>query len=151
LYRDPLENISSLLEGWRSLRFVGYRNLPNWPHRQWSFLLPHGWQALHSAPLATIAAYQWQQCNDTIVNDLKNIPSTDWCRVSYADLVAYPQQTLMQIAHFAELNTDNDINALLATTLPVSKLTLSSPAANKWHKYETELQVVLSTIIAKGL
>jgi hypothetical protein len=146
LYRDPLENISSLVEGWRSLRFSAYRSLPNWTHRQWSFFLPEGWQGLHSASLATIAAYQWQQCNDTIAHDLKNIPDNDWCRVSYADLVTHPQQTLMQIAHFAELDTDNDIQALLSKTLPVSRLTLSSPAANKWRKYEAELQGVMSAI-----
>ncbi len=151
LYRDPLENISSLVEGWRSLRFIAYRNLPNWTHRQWSFFLPDGWQRLHSEPLATIAAYQWQQCNDTIAHDLKNIPANDWCRVSYADLVAHPQQTFMQIAHFAELDKDNDIQALLSKTLPVSRLTLSSPAANKWRKYEAELQGVMSAIKVPAL
>ncbi len=149
LYREPAENISSLLEGWRSLRFIAYRNLPGWQHRQWSFFLPSGWQNLHSASLAAIAAYQWQQCNDTIVNDLRNIPDSDWCRVSYADLVAQPQQTLMHIAHFAELDkdNDNDINALLTKTLPVSRLTLSNPAANKWRKYAAELHAVLPELV----
>ncbi|MFI3156289.1 MAG: sulfotransferase [Methylococcaceae bacterium] len=147
LYREPAENISSLLEGWRSLRFIAYRNLPNWVHRQWSFFLPTGWRELHSTSLATIAAYQWHKCNETIVNDLKNIPDSDWCRVSYADLVASPEETLMQIAHFAELDKDNDINALLAKTLPVSRLTLSDPAANKWRKYESELNTVLPELL----
>ena len=148
LYREPAENISSLLEGWRSLRFIAYRNLPNWMHRQWSFFLPAGWRELHSASLATIAAYQWRKCNETIVNDLKNIPDSDWCRVSYADLVAHPQQTLMQIAHFAELDKDNDISELLAKTLPVSRLTLSDPAADKWRKYESELNTVLPELLS---
>lgn len=147
LHREPAENISSLLEGWRSLRFIGYRNLPHWPHRQWSFFLPAGWRALHSASLATIAAYQWRKCNETIINDLNKLPDSDWCRISYADLIAHPQATLMQIAHFAELDKDNDINALLTKTLPVSRLTLSDPAANKWRKYESELNTVLPELL----
>lgn len=150
LYREPAENISSLLEAWRSLRFIAYRNLPGWAHRQWSFLLPAGWRDLQNASIAAIAAYQWRQCNDSIVNDLNNIPSRDWCRVSYTDLVTHPQQTLMQIAHFADLDKDNDINELLKQTLPVSSLTLSNPAADKWRKYESELNAVLPELLGRA-
>ncbi|NOS87366.1 MAG: sulfotransferase [Methylococcaceae bacterium] len=142
LYRQPEENISSLLEGWRSLRFVAYRNLPDWAHRQWSFFLPEGWQALHSAPLVTIAAHQWHYCNDTIARDLQNLPTSDWCQVAYTDLVENPQATLMDIAHFLELDKDKDIQALLAQSLPVSKLTVSRPAANKWRKYAAEISTI---------
>ncbi len=146
LYRKPLENISSLLEGWRSQRFVAYRNLPNWPHQQWSFFLPPGWQSLHSASLATIAAYQWQVCNDTILEDLNTLPASDWCWLSYDDLILQPQLTLSRIAHFAELDQDDDINELLQQTLPISRLTLSDPADNKWRKYASELATVLPTL-----
>ncbi|MCX7096480.1 MAG: sulfotransferase [Methylococcales bacterium] len=147
LYREPEGNISSLLEGWRSLRFVAYRNLPDWVHRQWSFFLPEGWRDLHSAPLVDIAAHQWRFCNDTIIADLMAIPRQDWCRISYSDLVQDPQATLAQVAHFAELDKDRGIQDLLANALPVSKLTLSQPGSNKWHKYAEEISSVLAVDI----
>lgn len=142
LHRESKDNISSLLEGWRSLRFVAYRNLQNWAHRQWSFVLPHGWRELHSASLIEIAAYQWRACNETIETDLKKIPKSDWFKISYSDLVLHPKETLMQIAHFAELDKDCNIEDLLSQTLPISRLTLSPPSVDKWRKYELELETV---------
>lgn len=145
LYRDPAENISSLLEGWRSLRFVAYWNPPGWMHRQWSFFLPEQWRELHSESLATIAAYQWQQCNQIINKDLSALPNSDWCRIAYEDLVGNPLESLIRIAHFAGLDKA-DISELLSNALPVSRLTLSSPAADKWRKYQVELAPVLTQL-----
>lgn len=140
LERDKKENISSLLEGWRSLRFVAYRHLHDYTHRQWSFLLPDGWRQFQNAPLAKIATYQWQSCNETIIEDLHKLSPHDWCHVSYSDLIDSPKKTLTRIAHFAELDKDSNINDLLNRTLPISRLTLSAPSKDKWRKYETELQ-----------
>lgn len=144
LSRDPKENISSLLEGWRSLRFIAYRNLPNWPHRYWSFILPADWRTLHDASLAAIAFQQWKYCTETIEADLKNIPMTDWYHVSYGDLINSPGPTLMGIANFTGLNQDANTQIALTQNLPISRLTLSPPASSKWRKYALEINEVLS-------
>jgi len=57
LYRDPKENISSMMEGWRSRRFIAYRDMPGWPFKEWCFLLTPGWASLQDKPLVEIAAY----------------------------------------------------------------------------------------------
>ena len=59
LFRYPKENLSSIIEGWRSSNFLTCRQLPGWPER-WSFLLPNDYQQLRGKPLEEIVALQWQ-------------------------------------------------------------------------------------------
>nr|MBX2849147.1 aspartyl/asparaginyl beta-hydroxylase domain-containing protein [Acidiferrobacterales bacterium] len=60
LYRRPEGNISSIIEGWRSGRFITYKKLPEWQSKYaWSFLLPNGWQELPPDDLARIASFQY--------------------------------------------------------------------------------------------
>jgi hypothetical protein len=143
LYRDPRENISSLLEGWRSQRFVSYKPLPGWPYRQWSFLLVPGWSALQEASVVEIAAYQWKMANSYIVEDLKAIPPSSCCLVDYRDLVENPQKTINNIAKFAQLDQDEQVNRILSQPLPIAQRTLSAPSHQKWRKNERELATVL--------
>jgi hypothetical protein len=44
LYRDPRETVSSMLDAWRSGRFITYSNLPGWTGSPWSLLLVPGWR-----------------------------------------------------------------------------------------------------------
>lgn len=143
LYRDPKENISSLLEGWRSQRFISYQPLPGWTYRHWSFLLVPGWSALQEASVVEIAAYQWKTANSYITEDLKAIPSSSWCRVDYRDLVEKPQKTINDIAEFAQLHNDEQIEQILSQPLPIAQRTLSVPSPEKWRKNERELATVL--------
>ena len=53
LYRDPRENISSIMEGWRSGRFVTYPQLSVFAGA-WSFLLPVGWASMRTCPCAPV-------------------------------------------------------------------------------------------------
>lgn len=143
LYRDPAENISSILEGWQSQRFIAYRSLPGWPHGAWSFLLTPGWETLRERPLVEIAAQQWRVANETILADLAELPPAAWHLVYYADLIAAPKETLQQIAAFADLRWDAEVEQLVSQALPVSRMALSSPAAEKWRKHESALATVL--------
>ena len=143
LYRDPAENISSILEGWPSQRFIAYRSLPGWPHGAWSFLLTPGWETLVDHPLVEIAAQQWRVANETIFADLELLPRKDWHLVRYADLVADPKQTLRQVADFADLRWDEAVEQVVAQALPVSRMTLAAPAPEKWRKHESTLATVL--------
>lgn len=143
LYRDPAENISSILEGWQSQRFIAYRALPGWPQGTWSFLLPRGWETLGNRPLVEIAAYQWRVANETILADLDQIPRDAWHLVRYADLVAAPKPTIRQIAAFADLRWHEEMEQIVSQTLPVSRMTFSTPSADKWRKHESVLAAVL--------
>jgi hypothetical protein len=143
LYREPQENISSLIEGWRSRRFIGYRPLPGWPYQEWSFLLVPGWERLSNSSIAEIAAYQWQTANQTIVNDLLVLLSSDWHLIRYTDLVRRPKQTVEQIAQFAGLSWDQQAERAISRALPVSSMTVSAPDPNKWRKNEWQLAQIL--------
>lgn len=144
LYRRPEENISSIMEGWRSRRFIAYRNLPGWPFKEWSFLLPPGWLSLQNCSLAKIAAYQWKAANATISDDLQTLPKSDWRLIRYSDLVRKPKETLEQISRFSELDWDERIEQVVSKSLPVSKMTLSAPSPDKWRKNEGEILAALS-------
>jgi hypothetical protein len=144
LYREPKANISSLLEGWRSRRFVAYRDLPRWPYREWSFLLPPDWESMRDHPLVEIAAFQWRVANETIRADLAKLPSTDWCLIDYDELTQQPAQTIKKLSKFANLQWTDKLEMLVSRPLPVSQMALSMPQLDKWRKHEVELKTVLS-------
>ena len=75
LWRDPRENLSSIMEAWRSGNWITYSALPGWDG-PWSLLLPPGWPSLRSASLETIAARQWQSANEIALDDLALLPAS---------------------------------------------------------------------------
>ncbi|NES18192.1 MAG: sulfotransferase [Symploca sp. SIO3E6] len=139
LYREPKANISSIIEGWRSRRFVSYRNLPGWAFREWSFFLPIGYTSLQDCSLAEIAAYQWKTANVCILDDLQSLPSSSWCLVNYEDLVGAPEPVIRKLAQFAELDWEPQITQLVSQKLPVSSMSFSAPSPNKWQKNAEEI------------
>ena len=56
LYRDPRETVSSMLDAWRSEKFVTYRDLPGWDGPPWSLLLTPGWRDLADRPLGDVVS-----------------------------------------------------------------------------------------------
>ncbi|MEP4891104.1 MAG: sulfotransferase [Aliiglaciecola sp.] len=134
LVRDPRENISSIMDGWRSGRFVTYPEITAADSR-WSFLLPDGWQDYKSASRAAVARFQWQSANDAILNALGSLPASQYEVVCYQDLVAQPMGVINRLTDFAHLSafTEN------LQHLPLSRYTLSPPNKNKWKQNEREV------------
>lgn len=135
LQRDFRSNVSSLIDGWRSQRFVAYRDLPGFASRHWSFLLIPGWQTLHDRSIAEIACQQWNISNRIIRDDLAQLPEQDWMGIDYHDLITQPETLIRQFAAFAGLAWDQVIQSRCENGLPVSRLTLSSPQQDKWKKH----------------
>lgn len=135
LQRDFKDNVSSLIDGWRSQRFIAYKNLPDLA-RHWSFLLIPGWQQLCDASIAEIATQQWRVSNQIIQNDLANLPAQDWLSVDYQDLITQPATVVRAIQDFAGLAWDDKIQARCQDRLPVSRLALTVPEPNKWLKHQ---------------
>lgn len=137
LSREPRGALSSLIEGWRSGRFVTYPDLPDWPYWPWSFLLPADWHQLRGAPLADIAAFQWAAANRQLLEDLEALPSTTWMSVEYDDLVADPTRVVRAVAEFAGCPFDEPLaRAAGADQVPLSRFTLLPPDPDKWRKHE---------------
>jgi len=147
LWRDPQENIGSIIDAWRSGGWITYPQLPGWPG-PWSLLLPPGWQTLKDAPLEQVATYQWRITNEVAIDDLSRIDGERWIAVRYSDLVANPRAAISRIMQFAELESDDVLGAALEQPLPLSRHTLTPPARDKWKVHEVALQPLLGEVAA---
>jgi hypothetical protein len=142
LYRDPRENLSSMIEAWRSSDFVTYRNLPGWTGN-WSLLLPPGFQQLEGRPLEEVVAFQWQSANRYILDDLAAISPDRWTAVSYAELVADTPATVQRLCEFAGIPYDEGLDAYCTTSLPLSRYTRTAPRTGKWRVNQGMIERVM--------
>lgn len=142
LFRDPRENLSSIIEAWRSSDFVTYSGLPDWPG-QWSLLLPPEYQQMKGKPLEEIVAFQWQAANQFILNDLGELPKDRWTAVSYAELVADASAVIERLCLFADIPFDEGLQAHCASALPLSRYTMTVPRSGKWRINETMIERVI--------
>lgn len=139
LVRDPRENVSSIIDAWKSGKFATYPALPGWDGPAWSLLLIPGWKELVGQSLAEIAAAQWKSAHEQIMEDLGRLPRERWTAVSYTDFLANPQASCETLCKFAGVRWDQ----ALSGALPLSRHTLTPPDPDKWKKNEAELAPVL--------
>jgi hypothetical protein len=142
LWRDPEENVSSIIDAWRAGGWVTYPQLPGWDG-PWSLLLPPGWQGLKGKPVHEVAAYQWATTNQTIMDDLEALPAERRHVVRYADFVADPAAVVRGIADFAGIAVDPALMERTGAPLPASRHTLEPPRPDKWKKNAAEIAAVL--------
>jgi len=142
LWREPEENISSIIDAWRAGGWVTYPQLPGWDG-PWSMLLPPGWQALKGKPVPEIAAYQWAATNQTIMDDLEQLPAERRHVVRYSDFLADPAAVIRGVCDFADLAFDAALAERTGAALPVSRHTLTPPEAGKWKKNAAEIEPLI--------
>ena len=132
--RDPRRAISSLVEAWRSGRFVSEPGLPGWWGEPWSFPLIPGWRELAGRPLHEVAAVQWLTIEQLIREDLAQagMPSS---LVTYEALVADPVAEITRVA--SEL--DVPWSGSVPDPLPASPFTVSAPDGRKWQRDISEV------------
>ena len=147
LWRDPRENISSMMEAWRSGQWRTYPKLEGFDG-PWSLLLPPGWRSLNGRSLHEIAAWQWQQTNTIVLDDLQRLPAERWTAMEYADLIRDPAAEVARVCKFLRLPIDAELAQRLSNPLPPSRYTLTAPAADKWKANEADIATVLSAVEA---
>lgn len=138
LYRDPRATISSMLDAWRSGRFVTY------PDRKWSLLLVPGWQDVVDKPLNELVAHQWETATRILLDDLDALPADSWCVASYDALIADPQKEIERLCAFVGFRWDTQLTA----PLPLSKHTLTPPGLDKLAKNGPEIDAVFDRVSA---
>ena len=143
LYRNPRDNISSLLDSWRSGRFVTYPQLPGWTGQPWSHLLVPGWRQLTGGLLAEIVARQWRTTNEIILGDLEALPRARWTAVDYETFLADTPGELRRLCRFADLPYGPRMDELARRPLKASRYTLTAPTPEKWRRNEGELATIL--------
>lgn len=144
LYREPQENVSSIIEGWESGRFVMYPDLPGWVGPPWSFLLVPGWRDLNRQPLAAIAAAQWQRTLAILLDDLESIPRRRVHALTYRDFLSDPGGNVARVCAFAGIGWDRK----LPDVLPLSDHTVSPPHPDKWRRHEALIAPYLPALRA---
>lgn len=142
LWRDPRENISSIIEGWRDGRWVTYPRLPG-REGPWSFLLPPGWQQQDGRPVEEIAAWQWDRANRIVLEDLSRVPRDRWHAVGYAEFVANPDAIVRRLAAFCDIAFDDPLARRVSGALPHSRYTLTPPAPGKWRRNAEAIERIL--------
>ncbi len=142
LYRNPRENISSMMDAWESGRFVTYPSLPE-RNKPWSLLLPPGWQSYHDASLEQITAFQWQAANNAILSELNKLDNDRWMAVSHGQQVGSPAETAQRICDFCDVSAGAILASLSKDQPKLSRYTLTLPAAGKWRKRAAELGRVM--------
>lgn len=145
LWRDPRENLSSIIEAWRSGQWKTYNGLDGFDG-PWSMLLPPGWRAMRGQPLEKIAAFQWATTNTIALDDLEKLPRERWTAVSYADLLANPEVTVRRLCEFLRIEVDPALAQRITAPLPHSRYTLTPPAADKWRANEALIERVLPEV-----
>jgi hypothetical protein len=138
LHRDPYSTISSMLEAWRSQRFVTYSDLPGWLGPPWSLLLVPGWRALNGRPLAEIAATQWTTTTRILLDDLEALPAGRWCAAAYEAIVADPQREVERLCARAGMAWDRQLSA----PLPISRTAVTVPDPSKAERNREELDTI---------
>lgn len=147
LWRDPRQNLSSIMEAWRSGRFETYPRLDGFAGA-WSLLLPPGYAALSGRPLEEIAAFQWESANRIILDDLGRLAPDRWMTVNYADFLRDPRAEAQRLCAFAGIDLDADLDVRLSSVLPPSRYTQTAPADDKWRSNEAEILRVLPSVEA---
>ena len=145
LWRDPRENLSSIIEAWRSGQWKTYNGLDGFDG-PWSLLLPPGWQAMNARPLEEIAAFQWDTANRLALADLAELPAGRWKAVSYAQLLADPAATIRGLCEFIDIEFDASLAEHTAGPLPASRFTLTAPQPGKWRQNEAAIERVLPSV-----
>jgi uncharacterized protein (TIGR03032 family) len=103
VYGDPAVAVGSIIEGWRSGRFVTHPDLPEWQGPPWSFALIPGWRDLPPADLGAVAAAQWQRSVEQALDDLQARPADQWCVVSSDQLLADLDAEVRRLCEFCQL------------------------------------------------
>jgi hypothetical protein len=142
LWRDPRENLSSIIEAWKSGRWKTYNGLPGFDG-PWSLLLPPGWEAFNGRPLEEIAAFQWDSANRIALDDLERLPTHRWCAVTYEALCRDPAATVRRLCDFAAIDFAGPLAQHVMRPLPVSRFALTPPAPGKWRGNEALIERVL--------
>jgi LPS sulfotransferase NodH len=147
LWRDPRENISSIMEAWRSGQWRTYPKLEGF-EGPWSMLLPPDWRGMNGKPLHEIAAWQWGQTNEIVLDDLQSLSRERWAALEYGELLRDPAAAIARVCEFLNIPIDAPLSQRLSAPLPASRYTLTEPAADKWRKNETEVSTVLPSVQA---
>lgn len=132
--RDPRRAVASLVQAWRSGRFVSEPDLEGWWGEPWSFPLIPGWQELAGKPLHEVAAAQWFAIDATVRDALVQLDPARVATVKFELLIDDPETEFARVC--SDLGVD--WSAELPDELPLSPFTVTRPDERKWQRDASE-------------
>jgi hypothetical protein len=143
LVRDGRANVNSLMEGWRHPHaFPGYQvpggvAIPGYTRGRWAFTLIPGWDALRECSLEEVCAWQWIQCNQSVLDHQSQTQGrVPYFQVYYEDLTSNPGKILPHMCDFLEIPF-NGVISHYAESLPQINV-VSAPDPEKWRTQNGE-------------
>jgi len=141
LVRNGAASINGLYDGWRypgfhahrapsPLRIAGYSDVVPGGETWWKFDRPPGWQAMTSAPLAEVCAFQWRSAHAAILAS----PGDDLHRLRFEDVLgekAGQDAALGRLGAWLGAPVRDELAPVLAGSLPVVMAT-APPRARRW-------------------
>ncbi len=138
--RDPRIAVPSLVQAWRSGRFVSEPGLPGWWGEPWSFPLIPGWRDLAGKPLHEIAAAQWFGIDTAVREDLDVMTGVPVAQVTYEALIADPGAEIVRVAGELGVEWAGEV----PSPAPMSPFTVSAPDPRKWQRDISETLAAFS-------
>lgn len=146
IHRNGLDNISSMMDGWRKGRTDGGFGLKqffgkspesvainNGEFDEWHFFLPPGWRKFNHASLEEVCAFQWLSANRMALDACKIIPPAQWVQIRYEDILDNPENTFREVFGHLGLAFDESIRKRCSSLHqhPTSMVT-GPPQRQKW-------------------
>lgn len=148
IHRNGYDNISSMMDGWRTGRTDGGFGLTQFfgpspepvaindgEFREWHFFLPPGWREYNHASLEEVCAFQWASANRLALDAARTIPREQWLKVRYEDIVKEPVETFREIFRHLAIDFDQAIQDRCASLHqhPTSMVS-GPPRRQKWRE-----------------
>ena len=138
--RSPGDTLNSLIEGWRKPdEFATWSNaLPepvaveNGTLTQWCFFLAEGWRRYLTAPVETVAAFQYAAINQAILDARAGVPDGQWVDVFYEDFLRAPDDAIARVYTGCGLSFDEATRARCRAAFDVPYNAFSEIRPDKW-------------------
>jgi len=140
--RRPVPTISSLMDAWRSGRFVSVADLPGWWGEPWSFPLVEEWRELIGAPPARVCSAQWSAITSAVLDDLGSLDASRWTVASYEGLLADAEAEIGGLVNRLGVPWDGDV----PDPLPVTTSAVTVPDPGKWVRNSSEIAAFMSDV-----
>ncbi len=150
IQRDGRDNISSMIDGWRTGRSDGRFELSQFfgpfpepvainggEFREWSFFLAPGWQRYNDASVEEVCAFQWTTVNRMALEARREIPAPQWIHLRYEDIFDRPVEMFEQATAQLGIAFTPELRARCANLQPTS-VVKGKPKRQKWRDNNPE-------------
>jgi hypothetical protein len=139
LQRDGRDNVSSLINAWRTPRYRTYElprphSIPGVDPKWWKFVLYPGWKADTAGPLEAVTARQWHISNDLALASGRKVDPRRWVTIRYEDLVDHPVAAIDRVLQALDLELEEAVRAKAAALSSTPVNVVTPPERGKWRK-----------------